>query len=508
MAPRISSALNPRHARLALGFLANAVGFAACLAVTVSASRSSPAPADRGNDHRAIQRLLDADSDTLVIPAKHGGWQTGPLRLRKSRRVVIMLPGALIQAAQGAFSDPSDCLLDLTGVEDVQILGYGAELRMRKSEYRSGEWRHCLSIKDSRRITVAGLELDSSGGDGIYIGPDRGKPESYAERIRIFDCRIRDNRRQGISVISAKDLLIDGCRVTGTRGTPPSAGIDFEPDEKSQRLDGCRVTRSEFSGNQGESALIYLARLNAHSIPVSISFDACRFGNSLSGGGIRIDGFAASAVRGKAIFEECIVAGTGGPGLAVVRKPARGLSVVLRGCLFERVAMSPAPQDAGGSGHPIVLRADDARTDIGGVSCSPCQVVDSLDRAPISVLPAAGFGAYGIKATIHVRSGPYPLLRSGPGRVQAEIKRLDLPLIPSVPPLVLHGARAKGLDSIWLNFESWGKRPRFKMQSGGTSYLVKAGQEIAVSMRSPLSIFPDSSEPSKVRIREFGFPGR
>ena len=57
------------------------------------------------------------------------------------------------------------------------MTGYGATFRMWREDYahgkdgkgrdyNRGEWRHTIAIRNSRSITIEGLTLEESGGDG------------------------------------------------------------------------------------------------------------------------------------------------------------------------------------------------------------------------------------------------------------------------------------------------------------------------------------------------------
>jgi hypothetical protein len=91
--------------------------------------------------------------------------------------------------------------------------------------------------------------------------------------IRRVDCR--DNHRQGISVISAENLLIEGCRLRNTRGTAPQAGIDFEPNTPNDSLSNCVVRNCLAEHNAGTGYQICPQAMNSGSKPISIYLDHC-----------------------------------------------------------------------------------------------------------------------------------------------------------------------------------------------------------------------------------------
>jgi len=133
--------------------------------------------------------------------------------------------------------------------------------------------RHVLSIRSSKNIEVHGLTLALSGGDGIYLGVSkRGVPD---ENIVIKDVICDRNYRQGISVIAARNLLIENTVMKATAGTPPSAGIDFEPNQTTEELVNCVMRNCVSEGNDGSGYTFYLPNLKADSAPLSVRLENC-----------------------------------------------------------------------------------------------------------------------------------------------------------------------------------------------------------------------------------------
>ena len=99
-------------------------------------------------------------------------------------------------------------------------------------------------------MRVEDLRIEKTGGDGIYLGTAPDKIPNRNVLIRGVDCNA--NNRQGISVISAENLLIDSCQLRNTAGTAPQAGIDFEPNDPTDVLLNCVVRNCTASGNAGD----------------------------------------------------------------------------------------------------------------------------------------------------------------------------------------------------------------------------------------------------------------
>lgn len=256
----------------------------------------------------ALNAALASPVDVLIVPAMSGPWIVGPLFL-KGPRTVIFENGSVVLAKKGAFRSRVDCLLTIERKSGIKVSGYGATLRMRKSDYTAepysaGQWRHALSIKESERVLIEGLSIDNSGGDGVYIG--QGRNGTVPRDITLRDLELSGHHRQGVSVIAAERFLMEYCLVTGTRGTAPQAGIDFEPNTDVFGLVDCRVSHSVFRNNSGAAVHVHLKKMDPSQPPVSILVeDSALLGAPLA---IWARGFPAG-VRGTVDFADCVIDG-------------------------------------------------------------------------------------------------------------------------------------------------------------------------------------------------------
>ena len=243
-----------------------------------------------------LQKALDSEFSTIIIPAMSGPWVTKPLFLKRDNLTIILEPGALLVAKRDEFYGRGDSLLTLDAVKNITIQGYGATFKMwredyDKKPYTHAEWRTGIDIISCDNILIEGLTIQDTGGDGIYIGQkkDEGYP-TYSSNIIIKNMRLLRNYRQGISVISVKNLLIDNCYIYGTKGTLPQAGIDFEPNRAIENLINCRVTNSQIQNNKGAGILIWLKSLDKTSEPVDITIENCVVNQNGWGLGIYLGG--------------------------------------------------------------------------------------------------------------------------------------------------------------------------------------------------------------------------
>jgi hypothetical protein len=152
---------------------------------------------------------------------------------------------------------------------------------MRKSEYESGEYRHCLDIEGASDVSVSGISCNDSGGDGVYIGPGA---KGYSSNIAITDSTFDNNRRQGLSLISGIGVNVQRCNFTGTTGTAPSDGIDIEPNAPNNVLQNISIQDSTTTGNAGNGFAIDVKNLNSSSAVVSVDVERHSSGkNHLNG---------------------------------------------------------------------------------------------------------------------------------------------------------------------------------------------------------------------------------
>ncbi|MCC7496349.1 MAG: right-handed parallel beta-helix repeat-containing protein [Bryobacterales bacterium] len=342
----------------------------------------------------AIQAAIDSGAKTVVIPFVNAPWIVRPMKLRGNLELVFE-PGVLLFAKKDEFQGTSDSMFSAQGVSNLTIRGYGATLRMRKHDYQNppykkGEWRMGIAIRGCRNVLVEGLRVESTGGDGFYIAGGAGLP--YSENITIRNCVCYDNHRQGISVISAQDLLVENCTFSGTWGTAPESGIDLEPNHETERLVNCVIRNCVFEDNRGHQIQLYLKPFTDKTVPISIRFENCHAGMTSKpgegpegGAGIAVGAIRDGGPRGTIEFVNCTTRNTGHEGLLVYDKSADGVKLSLRNCAWGGVWTSPALRHSG-LRVPIMLtrggRALIGRP--GGVEFDNCRVYDTVRRPAIA----------------------------------------------------------------------------------------------------------------------------
>jgi len=231
----------------------------------------------------ALQAALDdKTADTVIVANMGAPWIVRPIFIRRNNINIVFRDGVILQSQVGYRT--TDCLVSCNCYSNITITGYGATFKMNKSEYTYGQWRHCLQLNDVSNFQVYGLTLRDSGGDGIYIGDAVRKPGQYYNNgVTIKNCLCDNNRRNGISVISAQNLVIDSCVIVNSNGNDPQEGIDIEPNWNYERLVNCTVSNCYIKDNYNSCIGINLVNFDCTTLPVSVNVQNCFLSTAKSG---------------------------------------------------------------------------------------------------------------------------------------------------------------------------------------------------------------------------------
>ncbi len=336
----------------------------------------------------ALQAAIDSGAKKVIVDNTGSPWVISRTIHLRSNQEIVFEKGVVVEAKQGAFLGKGDCLFLAALQRNITLIGYGATLRMRKLDYtkppyEKAEWRHALSIRSCENVRVYGLTLASSGGDGIYLGV--AKRNIPCKNIHIKDVVCIDNYRQGISVISAENVLMENVVMRDTGGTPPMAGIDFEPNESTERLSNIVMRNCISQNNAGDGFAFYLHNLNATSHPISIRLEGGRAIGNRRGVSISVGNSKDKTVNGVIEFVDCEFEDSEGAGIFIAQKPTFGCKVRFVRCKVSNAATEQLTQ------APIVFASARGNFEpIGGVEFVDCVVNDEIDRLPIAYFDFAG----------------------------------------------------------------------------------------------------------------------
>ena len=255
-----------------------------------------------------IQAAFDSKSHTVIIPSTGQPWNTGQLILRSNQRV-IMEPGVVLIAkrdgfhcvarhgSQGAIVLECDSMLTSVDPQNMSahprlsnfsLVGYGAQLLMRQADYNDptrynkSEDRMGITLNDVRDVSIVGLTVAQTGGDGIIVtGYSPGSANVY-----LADLVLDHNYRNALSVISVENMTVERVVLSNTGaqyGTRPMDGVDFEPDHDYQVIANVTMRDVVIENNLAIGISVCLGHFNASTKPVGIVFDNVTVRNNSRG---------------------------------------------------------------------------------------------------------------------------------------------------------------------------------------------------------------------------------
>jgi hypothetical protein len=215
--------------------------------------KSKGARGDGASDDTAsIQAAIDeagGTGGTVLVPA--GTYSINaefPKALKLRNEMTLKFAkGAVLKAMPTA--ERRYVMLYLSGVHNVTVIG--GLLQGEREQHRGTEGDAGIGLRidsGASNITVNNVTAKEMWGDGFLI--------SYAKNITLCGVVADRNRRQGLTIAEADGVLVTDSVFQDTGGVKPGAGIDLEPDERSESIANVRIQRSRFFDNQGAGILI------------------------------------------------------------------------------------------------------------------------------------------------------------------------------------------------------------------------------------------------------------
>ncbi len=115
----------------------------------------------------------------------------------------------------------------------------------------TGEWGHGIAIADSDFITLRDITINTCWGDGIYIGGN----SLSSTNIFIDNMTCDANRRNGISIVKAVDVIVNNSKFTSTTGTAPQAGIAVESNSAADLITRVQFNNCLSAYNSGDNSM-------------------------------------------------------------------------------------------------------------------------------------------------------------------------------------------------------------------------------------------------------------
>lgn len=202
----------------------------------------------RTDDTEAIQAAIDdvgGTGGTVLVPG--GTYMVDAVD--KQRRLALRTDMTLELAKDAILKAiPNDSrkysVLSISDVSNVAVVGGTIEGDRTEHQGKAGEAGMGIRIdRGAKDITITGVTSRKMWGDGFYV--------EDAKNTKFCSVTADNNRRQGLSIVEADGVLVTDSIFSNTHGTRPSAGIDLEPDQPSQKIVNIRIEKSKFLNNAG-----------------------------------------------------------------------------------------------------------------------------------------------------------------------------------------------------------------------------------------------------------------
>jgi hypothetical protein len=343
-----------------------------------------------------------------VIIVAPGKYVVDPIRITKSNTELVFEKGVEIEArpiesniysstfgAWGTFEHTHSCLIETSYTENIIIRGYGAILRMEKDKYmhlpieHRKEFRAGVRILAGKNITISGLVICDTGGDGISLeGTDKNDRTSYNQNITIRNTVIDSAYRNAIGVISVDGLLIEHCVLRNTRGTRPESGIIFEPCTESHRFKNIIVRNVKFSHNNESAMYIQADKMTSASEPIDMLFEDLYIENDK---GIQILRFFDNKPKITLTFRDLVMLNTfWGVQLYVSAKTA---DITFENCIWSGIINQP----------PVFIYSL-VMPEAGGITFLDCQIFDNQKRPAILFSGGSSRILRNVQGTVYIEN--------------------------------------------------------------------------------------------------------
>jgi hypothetical protein len=326
-----------------------------------------------------LQTAINSGAKRVVVTNEGSPWITGPITL-VSNQEVYFEDGTVVQAIKNdANGKPFTTTTPLFMAKDkdtISLIGYNATLKMNKSEYTDGQWRHVISLSGCSNVVIKGLTCRDSGGDGIYLGAGyaAGSP---CKNITIVDTTCDNNKRNGFAVISAQNVLVDRCSFTNSSGASPATGIDIEPNPGAsypQLLDNITIQNTAIQNNKLNGLSINLNGLTNSTTSVNMNFNNLTLSNNP---GIQIVHIYDTTVDGTIKFQNITIQNAA-TGIRIFDKSASNVSIQFQDCTLSNIGTTES--------YPITFLQTAGKVfseGWGGIEIQNCKVYDNYSRAAI-----------------------------------------------------------------------------------------------------------------------------
>ena len=226
------------------------------------------------------QAILDAlaAADTVAIPAGVFASQGLVFKEIHNGKRLVLLEGAhlvMLDDPQDAEQDFLSISGDVDPIADFDLVVRSGASLQRVGNYATGEGRHIVALGRAQRINVFNEgTISHSGGDGIYSKMSALiNNEIFPRDIYIRVGHVRQHRRNGISIITGDEFLIEDGLIEDIQQIAPSNAIDLEPNQ-GQHLGKIHIRNILARNVDGSAYAVFLAKA-ATTKPTQVICENC-----------------------------------------------------------------------------------------------------------------------------------------------------------------------------------------------------------------------------------------
>lgn len=320
-------------------------------------------------------------------------------------------------------------IVSINRKENVNIIGgevIGDVGKHRYVEGSTSEWGFGVYIYKSKNVEITGMKVSKCTGDAFYIsGPNETDINLYgnaSKQVVLRNCVMDANRREGISLVHAEDVLIEDCKAMNMgqiEYTAPSFGLNIEPNKNNSvrnvivRRFVTESTKADCAASSGgyQSNATVSNRSN-------ILFVDCKFDKAMAimSGGVVVEN---SEMPGLVIYprempdnpvtlKRCKI---GGWGLLVSAQRATPFDKG-RVPSYSFIKCEIAPTTVNKSYPALIWGTDVAKLSAVNISFDGCKI-DLLKGRRNNDLVVSGFNVRGEFKRCTIDASDYPLLTRG-----------------------------------------------------------------------------------------------
>lgn len=146
-----------------------------------------------------------------------------------------------------------------------------------------GEWGHGISILGSKNVKIFNYKVEKCWGDGVYIG--KSKDSGSSDKIYLYNGILDYNRRNGISITSAKNIIIDTLLSSNSYGTFPMYGLVIEPNNNEDFIENILINDITTYNNKEGGVNININKLGKGNNKKEVNISVTNFQDYYSGTG-------------------------------------------------------------------------------------------------------------------------------------------------------------------------------------------------------------------------------